>query len=110
MTSPAPRLRHVVLLHFRDDASDADIQRVVDAFCALPQQIDLIQDFEWGINNSLEGINDGFTHCFLLTFASEADRDAYLPHPAHRAFGKVLGPVKERVLVVDYWAQTTTEE
>ncbi len=104
MISPTQSLRHVVLLQFRDEASEADIQHVVDAFCALPQQIDLIRDFEWGLNNSPEGHNDGFTHCFLLTFASEADRDAYLPHPAHCAFGEVLGPVKERVLVVDYWA------
>ncbi|MCA9181727.1 MAG: Dabb family protein, partial [Planctomycetales bacterium] len=48
--------------------------------------------------------SDGFTHCFLLTFKSEADRDSYLPHPAHRAFGAALKPHLEKVLVVDYWA------
>jgi hypothetical protein len=33
------------------------------------------------------------------------DRDAYLPHPAHRAFGAVLRPHLDKVLVLDYWTQ-----
>ena len=35
-----------------------------------------------------EGKTHGFTHCFCLTFDTEADRDAYLPHPAHVAYGE----------------------
>jgi len=38
-----------------------------------------------------------------LTFNSESDRDIYLPHPDHKAFGKILSPVLEDVLVLDYW-------
>jgi hypothetical protein len=41
---------------------------------------------------------------FFLTFTSEADRAVYLPHPAHKAFGAVLGPYLDKVLVLDYWA------
>ena len=41
----------------------------------------------------------------FLTFASEADRDAYLPHPAHAAFGELAGPHVDAVHVVDYWAR-----
>ena len=36
--------------------------------------------------------------------ASEKDRDAYLPHPEHKAFGKVLGPVMDDVFVIDFWS------
>ena len=53
-----------------------------------------------------EGKAEGLTHCFFVTFASEADRDAYLPHPDHAAFGPVLRPHLEKVLVVDYWQRT----
>ena len=73
------------------------------AFIELPSKISEIKDFEWGINNSPEDLNKKFTHCFLLTFDSEASRDIYLPHPEHIQFGKLLTPHLEDVLVVDYW-------
>ena len=38
---------------------------------------------------------------FFVTFGSEADRDDYLPHPDHTAFGALLRPHLEKVLVVD---------
>jgi len=98
-------LRHVVLFKFKDESSAEDIQKVVDAFMELPLKIDVIKDIEWGTNNSPEGLAQGFTHCFFLTFESEEDRDIYLPHPDHKAFGAVLGPHLDKVLVVDYWAK-----
>jgi hypothetical protein len=105
MTTAHPVLRHVVLFGFKDSATPADIERIERAFAALPQQIDLIAGFEWGTDVSVENLGQGYTHCFLLTFRSEADRDAYLPHPAHRAFGDVLRPHLAQVLVVDYWSR-----
>lgn len=105
MNESSPALRHVVLFKFKDSATPTDIQEVENAFLGLPSKIDEIQDLEWGLNNSPEGINKGFTHCFFLTFASEADRATYLPHPAHKAFGEVLSPHLDDVLVVDYWAK-----
>jgi hypothetical protein len=101
---PARALRHVVLFKFKDEATPEQIQTVVDAFRALPSKIDVIQDFEWGTNVSPEPHSQGLTHAFLLTFKSEADRDAYLPHPAHKEFGRTVGPVLDKVTVVDYWA------
>ena len=97
-------LRHVVMLKFKDGTSAADVKKVEDAFRALPSKIKEIQSLEWGTNNSPENLNQGFTHCFFLTFNSEQDRAVYLPHPAHKAFGEVLGPHLDKVLVVDYWA------
>jgi hypothetical protein len=97
-------LRHVVMLKFKDGTSAADVKKVEDAFRALPSKIKEIQSLEWGTNNSPENLNQGFTHCFFLTFNSEQDRAVYLPHPAHKAFGDVLGPHLDKVLVVDYWA------
>lgn len=101
---PEKLLRHVVLFQFKDSASQDEVQQVVDQFAALPGKIPAIASFEYGTDNSPEGLANGFTHCFLLTFKSEADREAYLPHPDHKAFGAALKPVLEKVLVVDYWA------
>jgi len=102
--TPGKQLRHVVLFSFKESSSAEDIKKVEDAFRALPSQIKEIKNLEWGTNNSPENLNQGFTHCFLLTFDSEKGREVYLPHPAHKAFGAVLGPHLNKVLVVDYWA------
>jgi hypothetical protein len=98
----SPKLRHVVLFAFRDDAPDERIRAVVAAFAALRDAIPGIVDLEWGINDSPEGLAQGFTHCFLVTFEDAAARDVYLPHPAHVAFGTLLQPYLDSALVVDY--------
>ncbi len=98
-------LRHVVLFKFKAEVTPAQVQEVADAFAALPKKIDVIKDFEWGIDNSVEGISGGFTHGFLVTFADEKGREIYLPHPAHEDFKKLVGPRIEKVLVFDYWAK-----
>ena len=97
-------LRHVVLFKFKDESSEEDVKKLNDAFNALPKAISVIKDFEWGINDSPEDFHQGFTHCYLLTFASEEDRDSvYTPHPQHKAFVASLQPHVEKVFVVDYW-------
>jgi hypothetical protein len=102
---PTRVLRHVVLFKFKDGTTDEQVKQIVDAFCALPSKIHTIHDFEWGTDVSVENLSQGFTHCFMVTFLTEADRAAYLPHPAHKAFGKLLGPHLDKVLVVDYWTR-----
>ena len=102
-TKKEPVLRHVVMFKFKDNARDADVKKIEEAFRALPAKISLIKDFEWGVNNSPEKLNQGLTHCFFLSFSSEKDRDAYLIHPDHKAFTVIAGPVIDKVTVVDYW-------
>jgi hypothetical protein len=96
-------LRHVVMFGWKPGTDTATIDKVVTAFGDLEHKIKLIKAYEWGINNSLENLNNGLTHCFVLTFKSEADRDAYLIHPDHKAFVAVLNPAPDKVTVVDYW-------
>ncbi len=98
-------LRHVVIFKFKEGTSQKDIAKVESAFAALPSKISEIVGYEWGLNNSPEGLEKGFTHCFFLTFKSEEDRATYLPHPDHKAFGAILGPHLDDVLVIDYWAK-----
>lgn len=98
-------LRHVVLFKFKEGTTKAQIKEVEDAFTALPSKIEQIKGYEWGLNNSPEGLNKGLTHAFFLTFESEEDRAIYLPHPDHKAFGTVLTPYLDDVLVIDYWTK-----
>jgi hypothetical protein len=98
-------LRHVVMFKFKDSSSPEDIKKVENAFKDLAKKIKEIKDFEWGINNSPENLNQGLTHCFLVTFGSEKDREIYLPHPDHLAFVEILKPHLDKVTVIDYWAK-----
>ncbi len=98
------KLRHVVSFKFKASASKDDIKKVEDAFRDLKSKIHTIVGYEWGINNSPENHNRGCTHGFILTFNSEKDRDDYLVHPAHKDFGKLVGPLLDEVFVIDFWA------
>ena len=102
---PSRVLRHVVLFKFKDGTGEEQVEQIERAFCALPDKVDAIYDFEWGTYVSVENLQQGFTHCFVVTFLSEADRAAYLPHPDHKAFGELLGPHLDKVLVIDYWTR-----
>ncbi|KAB2674374.1 MAG: Dabb family protein [Verrucomicrobia bacterium] len=95
-------LRHVVAFRFKDTAKPEDVRRVEDAFAGLKNKIPQIQRYEWGLNNSPEGLNKGLTHAFVLTFASEKARDEYLVHPDHKAFGALLRPFLADVFVIDF--------
>ena len=77
-------LRHVVLFGFKSTATPDDVKKIEQAFVALKGKIKQIKDLEWGTNSSPEGLNQGLTHCFIATFASDKDRDDYLVHPAHQ--------------------------
>jgi uncharacterized protein YebE (UPF0316 family) len=101
----ADKLQHVVCFKFKTTATAQDIRQVEEAFQALKQKIPQVVTLEWGTNVSKEKRDKGFTHCFLLSFKSEADRDAYIEHPAHKAFGKLVGPVLDDVFVLDFWAK-----
>ena len=100
-----PMLKHVVMFGWKEGTDTASINKLVNALRALPSQIGQIKGFEWGTNNSPEKLNQGLTHCFILTFNSEKDRDDYLVHPAHKAFVAGLSPAPEKVTVLDFWSE-----
>ncbi len=102
-TEPTKVLRHVVLFSFKETSKPQQIQEIEQTFGNLPNKIDEIYDFEWGTDVSVENIAQGYTHCFLVTFLSEKDRDTYLVHPAHQAFVSLVTPHLANALVVDYW-------
>jgi hypothetical protein len=101
---PAGAVRHVVVFRYKPDASPEKIRQVTESITALKEKIPGILSVEHGVNNSPENLNQGFTHVFQLTFTNAAARDTYLPHPAHKAFGTLLGSlgILDAVFVVDY--------
>jgi hypothetical protein len=98
-------LRHVVLFGFKATTTPEQVQEIERAFAALPAQINIIRAFEWGTDVNVARAHAGYTHCFLVTFSSEADCAAYDRHPAHQVFVALVQPHVAQVLVLDYWAQ-----
>jgi len=95
--------RHVVLFAFKPQTPAATVRHIENEFRLLCERLPFVQAFEGGRNSSPEGLDQGLTHCFLVTFASPAERDLYLPHPEHQAFVKTwVEPHLEKVCVVDY--------
>jgi hypothetical protein len=95
-------VRHVVHFKFKPEATKADIDKVTKEFAALKTRIPGIEQLEWGTNSSTEGLDKGFTHCWIVSFKDTAARDAYLVHPAHKKFVEILKPILGEALVVDF--------
>jgi hypothetical protein len=101
--SAGAELQHVVSFKFKSSASPEDIKKIEEAFKNLKKTIPQMGSLEWGTNVSQERHDKGFTHCFIVSFKSEKDRDTYITHPNHKAFVKILEPVLEDALVLDFW-------
>ncbi|MGC6030589.1 Dabb family protein [Enterobacter kobei] len=95
-------IRHILFITFTDEASPEQINAVRQAFLRIPRQVTGVTRVEWGINDSPEGKNAGHTHCVLMTFADEAARQHYLPHPAHDALKSIFRPVLRDIVVLDF--------
>ena len=98
-------IRHVVHFKFKKDATPAQVAKVTEAFAALKKKIEAVDSLEWGTNSSPEGLDKGFTHCWIVNFKTAKDRDAYLVHPEHTAFVEILKPILDEALVVDFVPQ-----
>lgn len=101
----AGEFRHVVFFKFKADATPEQVKEIEKAFAELPSKIPTVVRYEWGTSESVEKLNDGYTHCFLVTFKDKAGLEAYLPHEAHKAFGAKLKPLLEKAFVFDYTAK-----
>lgn len=97
-------LRHVVLFNWKAETPPDKIEEIEEAFCSLPSKIPEIEDFEWGHVVGGRGLEQGFTHCFVVTVADQAALEAYLPHPDHAEFLALNRPHVEQLLTIDYFA------
>ena len=97
------RLVHLVLIKFKDDIKNEELQKVINGAYEL-QKISAVQDLNFSNNISSEGLSKGYTHSLTMKFSQAKDRDSlYLPHPIHQGFVKLFVPLTESVLVFDYW-------
>lgn len=97
------KLKHIVLFTFKASSTPQEVENVAKTFAALYGKVPQVKKMEWGINMSPEHLDQGFTHCFTLTFNNEKDLADYQQNPDHKAFQAVLKPHMDKVFVVDYF-------
>lgn len=95
-------IRHILLIKFKQSADASKIEEIKALFESMPEKVEGVTSVEWGINDSPENKNQGYTHSVLLNFANEAARQHYLPHPEHEALKEVFIPLLDDIVVFDY--------
>jgi hypothetical protein len=97
-----PQVKHFGLFQFYAGVTPAQIDEVFTTMGSMVGKIPGLLEFLHGPYDSSEGLNDDFTHGFIMTFESPATRDAYLPHPVHEAVKEAVLPHLDRVVVFDF--------
>lgn len=110
-------VRHIVLFRFAPTTALADADAVTARFLALQRDglrdgLPYIVSIEAGSQSSTEPVGDGFDRGFIVTFASEGDRNYYIGRPivdgegrfdpAHDAFKAFVGPFLDTAGVVAF--------
>jgi hypothetical protein len=94
-------VRHFGVFEFHKEVTEEEIKECFAVMQEMVGQIPGLISMEHGPYNGNEGLNDTFTHGFLMNFDSEESRDKYLPHPVHEHAKSVVVPRLKRVIVFD---------
>ncbi len=94
--------RHYGMFQFKNEISDDKIKECFETMMQMVGKIPGLLRMEHGPYDSTEGLNDGYTHGFIMTFDSPESREAYLPHPIHEKVKDLVIPCLERVVVFDF--------
>jgi len=94
--------RHFGVFQFKPEITQEQIDESFRALVDLKNKIPGLISVEHGPYKSDEGLNDGFTHGFIMTFETAQHRDNYLPHPDHQLVVDLVQPRLERLVVFDF--------
>lgn len=83
-------IRHIVLIGFRREISEATIAAIFDDVVAMKVTIPGVLAVTAGRSESPEHIERGFKHGFVLDLIDWGALQAYQQHPDHRAISASL--------------------
>jgi len=96
------KVKHIALFKFKEGTAQEQIDQALEKILELSESIEGIEDYVCGINNSPEGLTQGFTHGFVMTFSDAAARDAYLAHADHERVKTEVLPSIESIIIFDF--------
>ena len=94
-------VRHFGVFKFKKAVTEEQIATCFSTMKDMVGKIPGLLEMEHGPYNGNEGLNEDFTHGFVMTFDSPESRDAYLPHPLHEKIKELVVPRLERFVVFD---------
>jgi hypothetical protein len=95
------KMYHIVLVKF----AASKVHRagpLLAALEALRAHVPGFQACIGGPYSSPEGLNQGYSHGFIMTFADASSRNAYLNHPEHEKVKSAFLPDLEAVVAFDF--------
>lgn len=97
-------LKRIVLFKFKTGTSDETVNKIFNGLSALKYKVPGVNDFCWGAYSSPDGLNQDYTHAFVMTFKDEASRDGFGPHPEHQSVvEELVVPNVNGVLAFDFF-------
>ena len=96
------KVKHIALFKFKPEVTEEQITGIFEDVLNATEEIPGIEDYVSGPNNSPEGLNQGYTHGFVMTFVDAGSRDGYLTHPEHEKIKQLLQANVESVLAFDF--------
>jgi len=95
-------VKHIALIKFKGETTAQKIDELFDELQRLTRVIPGITEYVQGVNISTEGLDQGLTHGFIMTFKDHASLQAYLPHAEHERVKALVLPHVESVVVFDF--------
>ncbi|MDO1583153.1 Dabb family protein [Rhizobium oryzicola] len=83
-------IRHIVLIHFRSEVTEAQIAAMFEELEAIRSKISGVRAITAGRSESPEKIERGYRHGFVVDFDGWDALEAYQTHPDHKALGAKL--------------------
>jgi len=96
------KVKHVALAKFKEGTSQEQIDNLLEELLDMTETVPGIEDYVSGANNSPEGLDQGYTHGFVMTFENAAARDAYLAHPEQQRVKGLITPHLESLIALDF--------
>jgi hypothetical protein len=91
---------HVVMMKFKSEVSDNQIDELGALLDGLPDKIDEIQSYDFG--RDVVRSERSYDFALVSVFANLDTLQHYQEHPAHQVVVKKLGGMCEHIAVVDY--------
>ncbi len=96
------RVKHIVLFKFKEGTSAEQVEQIFNDILDLSESVPGVDDYISGPNTNAEGLNDGYTHAFVMTFTDTAARDAFLVHPDRARVRASVDAHVEKALAFDF--------
>lgn len=96
------QVKHFGVFEFLESITPEEIAECFREMQGMVGKIPGLIDMIHGPYQSDEGLNDRYTHGFIMTFENAEARDRYLPHAEHERVRQIVAPRLKRVVVFDF--------